>query len=104
MPNSISCAVVRDEPPEVFVADDIDTLNWVLASQCPIARTPGSEIPEDLRRNLRSALVDERWGDAVELWMRVHPGEIDVYPSYDFFTPRDVDLGPSAPVHPLFRD
>ena len=104
MPNSISCAVVRDEPPEVFVADDIDTLNWVLALHL-IARTPGSEIPEDLGRQLRSALIDERWGDAVELWLRVHPGEIDVYPSYDFFTPRDVDLGPEElQFTPLFRD
>lgn len=51
------------------------------------------------------ALVDERWGEAVELWMRVHPGEIDVYPSYDFFTPRDVDLGPEElQFTPLFRD
>ena len=29
----VACAVVRDDPPRVFVAEDLDTLNWVLANQ-----------------------------------------------------------------------
>jgi hypothetical protein len=104
MPGSVACAVVRDDPPEMFIADDIGTLNWVLALHL-IARTPGHEIADELRGPLRAALVDERWGDAVELWMQVHPGEIDVYPSYDFYMPRDVDLAPEElQFTPLFTD
>ena len=37
----VACAVVRDDPPRVFVAQDIDTLNWVLACQL-VAKTPGA--------------------------------------------------------------
>jgi hypothetical protein len=104
VPASVACAVGRDDPPEMFIADDIQTLNWVLALRL-IARIPGREIEEKLRVALRSALVDERWGDAVEIWMRVHPGEIDVYPSYDFYLPRDVDLAPEElQFTPLFSD
>lgn len=44
MPRSVACAVVRDEPPEVFVEDQ-DTLNWVLALKL-IARTPGAELAD----------------------------------------------------------
>lgn len=31
MAQSVACAVVRDDPPQVFIAEDQDTLNWVLA-------------------------------------------------------------------------
>jgi hypothetical protein len=104
MPSSISCAVVRDDPPEVFVADDIETLHWVLALNL-IARTRGSDVSTEQRDALRSALRDERWGDAVELWMTVYPGEIDVYPSYDFYVARDVALAADElQFTPLFRD
>ena len=33
MTRLIACAVVRDDPPQVFVAEDLETLNWVLALQ-----------------------------------------------------------------------
>ena len=104
MPRSVACAVVRDDPPQVFIAEDLETLNWVLALKL-IARTPGGEVPPSLRERLRAAVLEERWGDAVELWMRIRPGEVDVYPSYDFHTPRDVDLAPEElQFTPLFED
>ena len=40
----VACAVVRDDPPRVFVAADQDTLNWVIALRL-IAPTPGRELP-----------------------------------------------------------
>ena len=60
----VACAVVRDDPPRVFVAEDLDTLNWVLACQL-VAATPGRELPAGERAALRQALREERWGDAV---------------------------------------
>ena len=103
MPRSVACAVVRDDPPQVFIAEDQDALNWVLALQL-IARTPGHELPEGLRDRLRQALLDEQWGDAVELWMTSRPA-VDVYPSYDLYMRRDVELAAQElQFTPLFAD
>ena len=92
MPRFVACAVVRDNPPQVFIADDQETLNWVLALRL-IAVTPGRELSDGLRDLLRAALREERWGDAVELWMRNRP-EVDVYSSYELYTGGDVELVP----------
>ena len=45
----VACAVVRDDPPRVFVAENLDTLNWVLACQL-VAATPGSDLPRGRAR------------------------------------------------------
>ena len=58
---------MQREPPEVYVADDIDTLYRGLALQV-VAATPGSTIPVGQRERIREAIVDERWGDAVSEW------------------------------------
>ena len=101
---SVACAIVRGDPPELFIADDIETLNWVLALKL-ICRTPGREVPQELRASLRAEVLEERWGDAVELWMRLRPGAVDVYPSYDLHTGRDVDLAAEElQFTPLFED
>lgn len=90
MPRTVAVAVVRDRPPQVFVAEDQDTLNWVLALRL-IARTPGHELSDDLRDALRDALRNEQWGEAVQLWM-ADSVEVDVYPSFELYEPRDVEL------------
>ena len=103
MPLVVACAVVRDTPPEVFLAEDQDTLNWVLALKL-IASTPGHELTEDVRDLLREALTEERWGDAVQLWMQNRP-EVDVYSSVELYTARDVELArQELEFTPLFRD
>lgn len=103
MPKIVACAVLRDDPPQVFLAEDQDALNWVLAIQL-IARTPGREFSADLRDQLREALRTEQWGAAVELWMR-NRSEVDVYPSFELYTARDVELAPlELEFTPLFGD
>ena len=77
------------DPPRVFIAEDQDTLNWVLALRL-MARTPGRKLPERPRDRLRQALRDEQWGEAVELWMQGIP-EVDVYP-LTLYTAHDVEL------------
>lgn len=102
MPRSVAVAVVRDDPPEVFVADDQDTLNWVLALKL-IARTPGGEFPSELRDRLRTALRSEQWGEAVELWMSTRT-EVDVYPSFELYDNADVEMAAhELEFTPLFR-
>ena len=103
MARSVACAVVRDDPPQVFIAEDQETLNWVLALHL-IARIPGHELAAGLRDRLRQALRDELWGDAVEMWMQNRP-EVDVYPSFELYTERDVELAAQElEFTPLFKD
>lgn len=103
MPKTIAVAVVSDDPPEVFVAEDQETLNWILALRL-IARTPGCEIDPVVRERLRDALRDERWGDAVEIWMGFRTS-VDVYPSHSLFTTQDVELAAQElEFSPLFKD
>lgn len=103
MPQFVACAVVRDDPPQVFIAEDQETLNWVLALRL-IARAPGHELDRGFRDALRDALREEQWGEAVELWMQNRP-EIDVYPSFELYTERDVELAAQElEFTPLFED
>jgi plasmid stability protein len=103
MPRSIAVAIVRDEPPEVFVAEDQETLNWVLALRL-IAATPGGDLEADLRDRLRQALREERWGDAVEMWISAR-AIVDVYPSHPLHTEHDVELAAQElEFSPLFTD
>ena len=103
MARSVACAVVRDDPPRVFIAETQETLNWVLALRL-IARVPGHELTPWLRDRLRTALREEQWGEAVELWMHNSP-EVDVYPSFELYTERDVELAAQElEFTPLFED
>jgi hypothetical protein len=103
MPKLVAIAVVREDPPEVFLAEDETRLNWVLALKL-IAKTPGRELNRNIRDRLRAAILEERWGDAVELWMQDHP-EVDVYPSFELYTDRDVELAAQElEFTPLFQD
>lgn len=46
-----------------------------------VASSPAGELePSGFLGEIRQALLDERWGDAVELWMRATGEIIDVYP------------------------
>jgi len=100
----VACAVVRDDPPAIFAADDIETLNWVLALKL-VATTSASTVSDSLRDSLRSALLEERWGDAVETWMRHNNVVVDVYPAMDFYLPEDIELASvEMQFTPLFNE
>ncbi len=102
MSTLVACAVVRDDPPRVFVAEDLATLNWVLACQL-VATTPGSALPAGERESLRQALREERWGDAVFAFIARTGIAVDVYESTDLFIPADVEVGPlELQLTPLF--
>ena len=94
MPLSLACAVVRDNPPQVFIAEDQETLNWVLALEL-IARTPGHEPGSGLR--------DHPEFDHLAP-LRNRP-EVDVYPSFELYTTREVELvARELEFTPLFED
>ena len=64
----VAYAVVRSEPPQVFLATDVDVLHRVLASEL-VARTPSDVQTNSETEAIRRALLDERWGDAVLGWI-----------------------------------
>ena len=100
----VACAVVRDDPPRVFVAQDLDTLNWVLACQL-VATTPGRDLPASEREALRDALREERWGDAVFAFIARTGTAVDVYESTELHGTADAAVGPlELQLTPLFAD
>jgi hypothetical protein len=104
MGSVVACAVVREDPPRVFVAEDLDTLNWVLACQL-VAKTPGSELPPGERAALRQALREERWGDAVFAFIARTGTAVDVYESIDLHLTADAPVGPlELQLTPLFSE
>lgn len=100
----VACAVVRDDPPRVFVAENLDTLNWVLACQL-VAKTPGGELPAGERDALRLALQEERWGDAVFAFIARTGIAVDVYESTELHAAADAAVGPlELQLTPLFTE
>ena len=59
MSGVVAYAVVHDDPPMVFVAEDLSTLNWVLALKL-IAPTDPRRLPVGVRSQLRDAVSEER--------------------------------------------
>ncbi len=100
----VACAVVRDDPPRVFVAEDMDTLHWVLACQL-VATTPGRELPPGERESLRQALREQRWGDAVFAFIARTGTAVDVYESTELHAAAGAAVGPlELQLTPLFAD
>jgi hypothetical protein len=100
----VACAVVRDDPPRVFVAENMETLHWVLACQL-VATTPGPDLPPGERATLRQALREERWGDAVFAFIARTGVGVDVYESTELHVAADAAVGPlELQLTPLFGD
>jgi hypothetical protein len=98
----VACAVVRDDPPRIFVAQDMETLHWVLACQL-VATMPGRELPPGERESLRQALREQRWGDAVFAFIDRTGTAVDVYESTEFHLSADAAVGPlELQLTPLF--
>ena len=102
---TVALAVVRDTPPSVVVAEDIDVLQRALAVRLVARADPERIAPAD-RLQLRTALEEERWSDALMAWMK-HTGiVIDVYTERVLTNddlPADL-LGVQLQFSPLFRD
>ncbi len=101
----VAYAVVRDDPPTIYVAEDLDVLQRVLALRV-VAHTEPDRLPATEIDLLRRALLEERWGDAVARWIE-HTGiPIDVY-TERVATGEDVPaelIGAQLQFTPLFRE
>ncbi|MDQ4143238.1 MAG: hypothetical protein M3198_05720 [Actinomycetota bacterium] len=72
-------AVVRGEEPTVFLAEDASVLARLLASNL-VAQLPADDVSSEARlEEMRRALLEERWADALLLWMDETKTIVDVY-------------------------
>ena len=102
----VAYAVVRSDPPDVFLADDVETLSRVLALEL-VARTDPRQIDSGKALSMREALLDQRWADALVEWMSYTGNEGDVYTHLHIHSDTDVAddlLGARLQFAPLFRD
>ena len=84
-PGRVAVAVTHSEPPRVFVAEDHFVLSRVLALELVAHTDPDVFSHEDVVA-VRSALLDERWADAVVVWMDATGESVDAYPDEDLWT------------------
>ena len=100
----LSYTMVQTDPAEVYLADDVDTLQWVLALQV-VARTAPGDVGAATADVLRQALLAEEWGQAVFEWINATDIPVDVYPSIQVYEAEHVAMGPAElQFAPLFAD
>lgn len=72
-------AIVRSQEPTMFLAEDSATISRVLALHL-VAQLPGDEVGSPARlKEMREALLEERWADAVVAWIEETGTAVDVY-------------------------
>lgn len=86
------------------MAEDMDTLHWILALRWVAAARPAS-LDDGTRDSLRQALLEEHWADAVVDYMEHLGTVVDVYPQHDLHSAGRVTMGADElQFKPLFRD
>ena len=103
---AVAYAVVRTEPPQVYVASDVEVLQRVLALEL-VARTPPAALDAVERTAIRAALLDEQWGDAVVAWIERMGVAVDVYTHLHVWSEDDLPaelVGAQLQFAPLFRE
>lgn len=104
--SGIAYAVVRDDPPTVYAADSIEVLQRLLALEV-VARSVPTGVDQSARKRMRSALLDERWADAVVEWIDTTGVAIDVYTHLHVYSDTDLPdelIGAQLQFAALFRD
>ena len=72
-------AVVRGEEPQVFLARDAEVISRVLAVYL-VAQLPSRDVSSPARlQEMQTALLEERWADALVAWMDETGTAVDVY-------------------------
>ena len=102
----VAYAVVRFDPPEVYLAEDVEVLQRLLALEL-VANTDPSKLTADGAHDLRAALLDERWGDAVVSWMELSEVAVDVYTFLPIYSAAQLPselIGAQLQFRRLFRE
>ena len=101
-------AVVRGEEPQVFLASDASVMARVLAVHL-VGQMPSREVSSAARLDeMRTALLEERWADALVAWIEETGTAVDVYGEVPrVWTEGDLDLEKATlemRVAPLFSE
>lgn len=101
-------AIVRTDAPEIFLAEDADAISRALAIYL-VAQLPAAEVTSSARlREMREALLEERWADALVAWMEETGIVVDVYGApTKVWTTEELDLERASleiRLAPLFSD
>jgi hypothetical protein len=102
----VAYAVTHESEPRVFLAEDESVLSRVLAVELVAATSPATLGPADLKA-MRRALLEERWADAVALWIGATGTYVDAYPSERVWSEQQLDeerAGLELRVAPIFDD
>jgi hypothetical protein len=105
-PGRAYVAVVRGEPTTVFLAESADVLGRVLGLKL-VAATPPDLLTDGARGEIREALLEERWADALTLWMSAMDEIVDVYPDEEVWEERQFEpdrVSMDIRLSPIFRD
>lgn len=106
-PGRVSVAVLRSDPPLVFLAENDAVIGRLLALRL-VARSQERELESSgLLADIRNALLEERWGDAVAMWMRATSQVVDVYPDDEIVTEERLDhdyASVEIRLSPIFDD
>lgn len=88
-PGRVAVAVTREDPPRLIVAADDDVLSRAIATRVIAQENPGAFEPSELAA-IRSALLEQRWSDAVALWIEATTASVDVYPDEEIISQEDL--------------
>lgn len=106
-PGRIAVGVVRGDPPQIFLADSEPVLSRLLALELVAQTRPEDFKKEGMLASVREALLEERWADAVMLWMEATGEAVDGYPDEPVWTEQRLDTEKASleiRVAPVFRD
>lgn len=101
-------AIVRLPEPVVFLAEDTEAMSRTLALNL-VAQLPAAQVSSPARlREMREALLEERWADALVAWIEETGTPVDVYEeSSKVWTKAELDLEQASMeirMSPLFSE
>ena len=91
----------------MFLAESDAVLGRLVALRLVARSSPQDLASSGLLDHVRAALLEERWGDAVELWMRATGQIVDGYPDEPIATEERLDEDYAAVeirLSPVFED
>jgi len=103
----VAFAVVHQDPPQVFIAEDEHVLARLVALNVVAPTRPESLPTREAAHELRDCLLEERWADAIFSWVEMSGVVIDAYPDEIVGTEAALDAERAAlevRMTPLFRD
>jgi hypothetical protein len=102
----VAWAVVYDDPAQVYVAEDEYVLTRLLALKV-VALTQSSNLGDAALTEIRDALLEERWADAVAAWVSASGVRLDAFPDEELWTAAAVDEDLTSlqiRLSPIFED